>query len=169
MNDKFFSLGIDLGTTSCKISLLDQYGANLGGASEGYPTESPHSGWAEQNPAGLALGSGASRAQAVCPSRAQPLSGFLHCSDQRPPTSECCWTGRMRPSETPFYGAISAPNRKPPNWIPPTARRFSAYACNRASTSWTLPHLLWVKKHEPALWGIIGPALRFPRTICSTT
>jgi len=45
-----YSISIDLGTSSCKVCAVDVYGRIAGSASEGYPTYSPHSGWAEQDP-----------------------------------------------------------------------------------------------------------------------
>ena len=45
-----FVLAIDLGTTSCKVVLVDRCGAVARKASREYPLMSPRSGWAEQDP-----------------------------------------------------------------------------------------------------------------------
>lgn len=43
-------LGIDLGTSSVKVMLVDEKGTILGSESEKYPLSFPHPGWSEQNP-----------------------------------------------------------------------------------------------------------------------
>lgn len=44
-------LGIDFGTGSCKVTLIDTRGRTLDHDSAEYPTSHPQPGWAEQNPA----------------------------------------------------------------------------------------------------------------------
>jgi len=43
------ALGLDLGTSSAKVSALDPEGRFLGQASEAYRTHVPRPGWSEQN------------------------------------------------------------------------------------------------------------------------
>jgi xylulokinase len=43
-------LGIDLGTSSVKVLLLNESGQVLGHGSGGYPINTPMPGWAEQDP-----------------------------------------------------------------------------------------------------------------------
>ena len=43
-------LGIDLGTSSVKVLLINEHGQVLGQGSEEYPINTPHPGWAEQDP-----------------------------------------------------------------------------------------------------------------------
>lgn len=43
-------LGIDLGTSSLKVVVVDETGRVVSKSSEGYSIYSPHPGWAEQNP-----------------------------------------------------------------------------------------------------------------------
>ena len=45
-----YLLGIDLGTSSCKVCAVDASGRHLGAQSAGYPTLTPQAGWAEQDP-----------------------------------------------------------------------------------------------------------------------
>ncbi len=45
-----YFLGIDLGTTNIKATLIDIEGKYLGSSEEGYPIISLHPGWAEQDP-----------------------------------------------------------------------------------------------------------------------
>ncbi len=43
-------LGIDLGTSSVKVTIIDERGQALGTGSRGYPINTPQPGWAEQDP-----------------------------------------------------------------------------------------------------------------------
>lgn len=47
---KPYLLGIDIGTSACKVALFDREGCVLAAASEEYEVYYPHPGWAEQNP-----------------------------------------------------------------------------------------------------------------------
>ena len=47
---KKFLLGIDIGTSACKIAVFSKEGAVEAAASGDYPVYYPHPGWAEQNP-----------------------------------------------------------------------------------------------------------------------
>ncbi|HBT90742.1 MAG TPA: xylulokinase, partial [Ruminococcaceae bacterium] len=43
-------LGVDVGTSGCKILALDETGKILNSAVEGYPCYAPREGWSEQDP-----------------------------------------------------------------------------------------------------------------------
>lgn len=43
-------LGIDIGTSACKVAIFDRTGKVLSQSSEPYPVYYPHPGWAEQDP-----------------------------------------------------------------------------------------------------------------------
>lgn len=47
---KRYLLGIDIGTSACKIAILNREGNVMATASGDYPVYYPHPGWAEQNP-----------------------------------------------------------------------------------------------------------------------
>ncbi len=47
---KSYLLGIDIGTSACKVAIFDRMGHVIGTASASYPVYYPHAGWAEQNP-----------------------------------------------------------------------------------------------------------------------
>ena len=47
---KSYLLGIDIGTSACKVAVFDRNGKVLAAASGDYPVYYPHEGWAEQNP-----------------------------------------------------------------------------------------------------------------------
>ena len=47
---KSYLLGIDIGTSACKVAVFDRNGKVLAAANGDYPVYYPHEGWAEQNP-----------------------------------------------------------------------------------------------------------------------
>ena len=47
---KEYLLGIDIGTSSCKVAIFDRGGAVMASATAEYPVFYPHPGWAEQRP-----------------------------------------------------------------------------------------------------------------------
>lgn len=47
---KQYLLGIDIGTSACKVALFNRDGDLISSRSEGYPVYYPKEGWAEQNP-----------------------------------------------------------------------------------------------------------------------
>ena len=47
---KEYLLGVDIGTSSCKVAVFDRAGGVMASASATYPVAYPHAGWAEQQP-----------------------------------------------------------------------------------------------------------------------
>ena len=47
---KSYLLGIDIGTSACKVAVFDKTGKVMAAESGDYPVYYPHEGWAEQNP-----------------------------------------------------------------------------------------------------------------------
>ena len=45
-----YLLGIDIGTSACKIAVFNREGKVIAAANGDYPVYYPHPGWAEQNP-----------------------------------------------------------------------------------------------------------------------
>ncbi len=50
INMRELLLGIDIGTSACKIAVFDKTGNVIGSTTGSYPVYYPHSGWAEQDP-----------------------------------------------------------------------------------------------------------------------
>ena len=44
---KAYLLGIDIGTSACKVAVFDRNGKVLAAANGDYPVYYPHEGWAE--------------------------------------------------------------------------------------------------------------------------
>ena len=50
---KSYLLGIDIGTSACKVAVFDRNGKVLAAASGDYPVYYPHEGWAESGVKGF--------------------------------------------------------------------------------------------------------------------
>ncbi len=143
-------LGLDLGTSSCKASLIDEQGRATHSSTCAYPTHAPQSGWAEQDPQDW----GAAAAQAV--RQLMTASQATDCHVQAIGLTCAAHIGvLMDEHHQPLRRAILWNDLR----SAPQAQRLHADAGQLilhqsgqvASCSWTLAHLAWVKEHEPAI------------------
>ncbi len=153
-------LGIDIGTSGTKVILTDEDGSIVASATETYPLRTPHPNWAEQDPRDWwaatvaaiqgACGSGGVKAADIgCVGLTGQMHGLvlldekgdvlrpaiLWC-DQRT-AEECRW----------ITGAVGG------------AARLRELTCNPALTGFTAPKVIWVRDHEPELYGKIRKIL----------
>jgi len=158
-------LGIDVGTSSTKAVLIDEHGGIRASASSPHELLTPRPGWSEQDPEGWwratlrALGAaleqaGSDGAEVV----AVGLSGQMHGSVLLP--REALASG----------GADCRALRPALLWNDQRAaaecRQIEAAAGSRAAlvelvgnaalAGFTLPKLLWVRAHEPKIWGRVA-------------
>jgi xylulokinase len=139
-------VGVDVGTSGAKVVVIDDRGTVLRTASREYPMMIPRPGWTEQDPADWA------RAVRECLAKVQKSSDdrgiigftgqmhgsvFLDGRDQviRP---ALLWNDQRTAAEC---GAIEATVG---------AERLRKITGNPALTSFQLPKLLWLRKHEAA-------------------
>jgi len=142
-------VGIDIGTSSTKTVIIRPDGMLLGLAAREYAVETPHPGWAEQNPetwveAALDTMRRALMAANIPPGQARAigLSGQMHgtvCLDAR---------GRvLRPA------IIWADQRSAAQVVEVEARigreRLAAWTANPLATGFMLATWLWLRAHEP--------------------
>jgi xylulokinase len=144
-------IGVDLGTSSCKACLVDGSGIPRGCSSREYPTHMPREGWAEQDPRDWLAAAGSAIRAAVEDAGVDPrrvvglaLTSAAHVAV--------------------LADATGAPVRRAILWsdqrsadqarrIPPELQELIlARTFNAASATWTLPHLLWIRDHEPRAW-----------------
>ena len=142
------TLGIDLGGSSSKATLLDENGKVIVTATKEYPSYSLFPGWLEQDADELfdavihnireivrlsgidsrniiALAIDAATHMAVlCDENSRPLRKFIHWSDAR--------CGEQAAQLKADYGDL-----------------LKRYSVNSVSAAWTLPQLLWLKENEP--------------------
>lgn len=150
-------LGIDLGTSSVKVVLLDGEGNVLGRRQAMYPTASPHPGWSQQDPGDWTIalekalpalleetGGDANRIRGI------GLCGAAHIPvlldrDDRPTGPAILWSDCRSTRE------VEELNKNFGDRIP-------ARTSNTPGCAWTLPQLLWLRKHVPET---IGKAASF--------
>ncbi len=152
-------LGIDVGTGGTRALVIDEQGHIVASAtSEHVPFASPQTGWAEQDPrdwwratgeaarAAIAKAGGADRIAAV------GFSGQMHGSSMLDASGEV-----VRPALLWCDQRTDAECREITERI--GAARLIELTLNPALTGFTLPKLLWVRKHEPDKWKAVRSVL----------
>ncbi|ORC36975.1 hypothetical protein B4O97_04950 [Marispirochaeta aestuarii] len=154
MKSTEYVLSIDLGTSSCKLSVVDASGSVAATASAGYDTYSEKPGWAEQNPEDwlVAVSEASGRMLSFCdidphaiaaivPTSAAHI-GVLADNVGKSLRRAIIWSDQRSARE------VEELNRLKGNLI-------FTQTNNQVSTTWTLPHFLWIKRHHPEIWGRI--------------
>jgi xylulokinase len=147
--------GIDVGTTGVKGLAIADDGAVLARASVTYPLSTPRPGWAEQDPADW--WEAAEHALAELRSAAGApagigLSGQMHGlvvldSSDRVLRPAILWNDQRTGAECEEIEAKIG------------LQRLIALTGNRAMTGFTAPKLLWLRRHEPDVYGRIARIL----------
>lgn len=141
-------LGLDLGSSSLKVLLLDLDGRILGERTAGYPTRAPSPGWAEQDPddwwaaAGEAT-RGLLAAVPVAEVVGIGLSGQMHTLVLADAEGNA-----VRPAVT--WMDSRAVGLLPQVAAAIDAAGLRAELANPVVVGLTLPPLLWLREHEPA-------------------
>ena len=140
-------VGIDLGTTACKVTVVPSDLRATTVTSPPYPISAPFRGWAEQDPLawGQAVDTTVQRAlESAGAGRGDHLTlsitGQMHSlvlldADGRPARPAILWADRRATTECTMIE----------NHIPD----FAAITGNPPLPAFTLPQLLWVRSHEP--------------------
>ena len=139
-------LGIDLGTSSVKVIVLDMQGRTLGIEKQSYAVKSPHPGWAEGDPQEwwsavvVAVQTISARLEHIT-IRAVGLSGQMHglvLIDQRgrPVRDALLWADERAREEVALYKALPADMQQ---------RLANPLVAGMAG-----PMLCWLKRHERA-------------------
>jgi xylulokinase len=141
-------VGLDVGTTGVKALAITPGGEVLASAEEGYPLSTPQPGWSEQDPEDWVRASERALARLGLEPGPVGLSGQMHglvaldehdrvlrpailWNDQRT-TAQCAEIEERVGLE-----------------------RLVSLTGNRALTGFTAPKLLWLRQHEPAVYGRI--------------
>lgn len=146
-----FVLGIDLGTSSCKVCLMDMAGHVHDTSKHAYPTTIPQPGWAEQQPAAwidaihhAIMELTSKNAQNCLKIKAIALTSAAHIGvllDEKHHVlrNAILWNDQRSAS------VAQSLNDQHGELI-------FKQTCQVASSSWTLAHLAWIKQHEPDTW-----------------
>jgi xylulokinase len=145
-------VGIDVGTSGVKGLAIDAAGKVLAGAEAGYPLSTPRPGWAEQVPEDWWRATESVLAQlrdAAGPPEGIGLSGQMHGlvaldAHDRVLRPAILWNDQRTGAEC--------------SEIEQTVglERLIELTGNRALTGFTAPKLLWLRRHEPDVYGRIA-------------
>ncbi len=140
-------IGIDLGTSSVKLLLMDEKGAILKTVSREYPLFFPQAGWSEQNPedwlretvTGIReLTADVDKAQIAGIGCCGQMHGLVILDENdkviRP---AILWNDGRTNKETDYLNTVIGKDK------------LSEYTANIAFAGFTAPKVLWVKKYEP--------------------
>jgi xylulokinase len=143
-------IGLDVGTTGVKAVAITPEGEILDTAEESYPLSTPRPGWSEQDPEDWWRAAQACLAR--LPNGHVGLSGQMHGlvvlgADDRVLRPAILWNDQRTSAEC--------------NEIEERIglERLIALTGNRALTGFTAPKLLWLRTHEPEVYGRIRQVL----------
>ncbi len=154
-----YVIGCDVGTSGTKAIVVSESGKIFSKVTVEYPMETPHPGWAEQNPemwvkAAFRAISGAVKKARVSAAEVKALgfSGQMHSSVFLDKNGKV-----LRPAllwcDTRTHAECVEITRKVGE------SRLRQWVSNPALEGFTLPKILWVKKHEPRVYDKIAQVL----------
>ena len=146
-------IGVDLGTSAVKLLLMDEKGAIQKIVSREYPLAFPNPGWSEQNPedwlketvAGIReLTAECDRSQIAGIGCGGQMHGLVVLDkDDKVLRPAILWNDGRTAEETEYLNTVVG------------KETLSRYTANIAFAGFTAPKLLWMRKHEPELFGRI--------------
>lgn len=148
-----FYIGVDLGTSSVKLVLMDEKGKIHNTVTKEYPLFFPKPGWSEQRPEdwyeNLCIGmkelvDGIDVKEVEGISFGGQMHGLVILDEEDKVLRPAILWNDGRTQEECDYLNITIGREK-----------ISSYTANMALTGFTAPKLLWVKKHEPEIFGKI--------------
>ena len=146
-------IGIDLGTSACKLLLVDESGAVLNEVTKEYPLSFPHPGWSEQDPEDWwravtqgvpELLTGFDVSQVAGIGAGGQMHGLVALDEHdeviRP---AILWNDGRTAKEVDYLNETVGRDK------------LSRYTANIAFAGFTAPKLLWMREHEPDLFSKI--------------
>ena len=144
-------MGIDIGSGGCKVTVIDTTGRVVSKKYCEYKTSYPHPGWAEQNPADweealagtltLTFGDAdCSREKIECITiGATTHTVVLLDREGKVLRPAILWTDKRTIDEV--------------EWLKKNqGDMIIAETLHMPNVNWTLPYLIWIRKHEPEVW-----------------
>lgn len=140
-------IGVDLGTSAVKLLLMDSEGEIQNIVSKEYPLYFPHPGWSEQKPEdwftqsmeGIKeLTGGCDKSEVAGISFGGQMHGLVALDkDDKVIRPAILWNDGRTGEETDYLNQAVGKDR------------LSEYTANIAFAGFTVPKILWMKKHEP--------------------
>ncbi len=147
-------IGVDLGTSSVKLLLMNETGEIKAVTSKEYPLKFPKPGWSEQEPLdwwnGVKEGmKDLMKGQNVSEVAGISFGGQMHGlvildENDNVLRPAILWNDGRTQEECDYLNNVIG------------REKISAYTANMALTGFTAPKLLWVKKHEPEIFAKIA-------------
>ena len=149
-----YVLGVDIGSGSVKTTLLSESGTIAAMAGCEYPTYYPHVGWSEQNPEDWCAAFRTSLKNVLANAGAE--SGDIAAMSLDAATHTAVLLDRNMQVIRPAILWTDQRSVEEVNYLRETQLDLiMAQTMNAPTTVWTLPQLMWLKKHEPQVWGKI--------------
>ena len=158
MNGKDTLLGIDVGTGGCKITLIDVCGNVLADGFAEYPTHHPQPGWAEQIP-------GDWYHAVVCILQGMRAKGLLDQAGIKAisvdgSTHNAVLLGKNMEVLRPVIMWTDQRSRHEAEELEQeNGNLIFETAFQKPAPTWTLPQMLWLKRHEPEIFPKIAHVL----------
>ena len=145
-------VGLDVGTTGVKAIAISPDGDVLARAEHEYPLSSPEPGWAEQDPADWWRATERALASLGAEQASLGLTGQMHGlvlldAADRVLRPAILWNDQRTGAEVAEIEELLGLDR------------LVALTGNRALTGFTAPKLLWLRRHEPDVFGRIAHVL----------
>ena len=146
-------IGIDLGTSACKLLLVDEAGRVRNTVTKEYPISFPHPGWSEQNPADWWSACLAGIPELVSGVDAGEVKGIGLGGQMHGLVALDGGDNVLRPAILWNDGRTA----KEVDYLNETIGRdrLSRYTANIAFAGFTAPKLLWMREKEPELFAKI--------------
>jgi len=154
-----YLMGIDLGTSSTKVLIVDEFGNLMAEASAKYPICTPAPGWAEQDPELWWTSTKKAIEETLRNSKVEPkeisalgLSGQMHGTvllgnDLIPLRPAIIWADKRSESQCEeIYERVGK-------------EKVLETTCNPVMPGFMAPSLLWVKQNEPAIFERVSKVL----------
>ncbi|MDR2660705.1 MAG: xylulokinase [Lactobacillaceae bacterium] len=144
-------LGVDLGTSSVKVSAINKQGEIVAQESYDYPLSQPQPGWSEQNPEDWVMGTSVAIARLILNDgiKADDIEGISYSGQMHGLVLLDENHKVLRPAilwnDTRTTPQVEEINQK-------MGSRFVEITRNRPLEGFTLPKILWVKENEPEIF-----------------
>jgi len=152
-------MGIDIGTSSAKVLIIDEHGSLMAETTAKYPILSPAPGWAEQDPESWRASVKEAIKKTLRDCKVDPkqvsaigLSGQMHGTvllgkDLKPLRPAIIWADKRSQSQCEeIYERVGKD-------------KVLGITCNPVMPGFMAPSLLWVKENEPSVFGRISKVL----------
>jgi xylulokinase len=142
-------LGVDVGSSGCKVVAVDRAGAIVANGQQAYPTHHPEVGWAEQDPEDwYRAACGAIR---LCLETVQP--GQIAALSITGPAHNIALLGGEGEIVYPTIHWSDLRSTAQSQRLEQThGKTIFRTTFSRVNPSWSLTQLLWLKENEPEVW-----------------